>query len=140
MRTNVIRNGAAIALWLGMSLLYSGPAQAVINDHRSPDNTCQGKPEPPTPEKTICERKICTNDGDWMCCNLCTRSGGYCCNLMESTQQTGTTTLSTPKFPRSESERKTPIMRRGLEGEQGAEPASGTVPSDEPAPSGGTTK
>jgi hypothetical protein len=137
------RVGAAALLFLGLFVSYNGLAQALIPDHRSPDGTCQGKPEPPSPA-TGCETKLCTNDGDWMCCNKCTAAGGYCCNLMEAfTSQGGrvrvpggqlqiapgtTTSPSTPKFPKTGTT-TAPIMRRGVEGEQGAEPESGTEKS-----------
>jgi len=135
--------GAAALLLLGITLSFSGPAQALINDHRSPDGTCQGKPEPPSPASG-CETKICTNDGDWMCCNRYTPQGAYSCELIEAfTSQGGRvrvpggrlqmapgtiTSPSTPKFPQTGTT-TAPIMRRGVEGEQGAEPDSGTEKS-----------
>jgi len=145
MRANIMRNGAAALLFLGLSVFHSGPAQALIN-HKSPDGTCQGKPEPPTPASG-CEAKICTNDGDWMCCNLCTVAGGYCCNLMEAftsqggklrlpggqmetapgSPSTGTGTVRPPVVPGT----KPAIRPRGIEGEQPAEPTPGTPTAPE---------
>jgi hypothetical protein len=155
MRLTIVRSGVCLALYLGILVSLPGPAQALINDHRSPDGTCQGKPEPPTPAGTACEQKICTNDGDWMCCNKCTASGGYCCNQMESFQRQGgavrvpggklqmapgaTTSPSTPKFPKTGTT-TAPIMRRGVEGEQGTGAASGNVPPGQTEPSTGGTK
>jgi hypothetical protein len=133
MRLTIAQSGFCLALYLGILVLLPGPAQAAINDHRSPDGTCQGTPEPPTPTGTGCEKKICTNDGDWMCCNLCTIKGGYCCEQMVSTSvrpprsgirapggklqvSPGTSTLDTSKAPKTGTT-TAPIMRRGVEGE-----------------------
>ena len=145
MKLKILRDSAAALLLLGLFVSYNGPAQALPPDHRSPDGTCQGVPEPPTPQGTACEVKLCTNNGDWMCCNKCTAAGGYCCNQMNALTRSqsggmrvpggrlqmapGTiTSPSTPKFPQTGTT-TAPIMRRGVEGEQGAEPESGTEKS-----------
>ena len=150
MKKTMLLNGAAALLFLGVFGFYSGPAQAVPVDHRSSDGTCKGKPEPASPASG-CESKICTNDGDWMCCNTATISGGQNCELIEAfTSQggklrlpggqmqttpgnpsTGTGTVRQPVVPGT----KPPIMRRGIEGEQPAEPTPGT-PTTPEQPSG----
>jgi len=134
MRLTIVHSGVCLALYLGILVSLPAPAQALINDHRSPDGTCQGTPEPPTPAGGICEAKICTNDGDWMCCNKCTIKGGYCCEQMVSTSvrppssgfrapggklqvSPGTSTLEKSQFPTTDT-KTAPIMRRGVEGEQ----------------------
>ena len=137
MRAKILRYSATALLFLGVSVFQGGQAQALINDHRSPDGTCQGVPEPPGPASG-CEAKICTNDGDWMCCNRCTPSGGYCCEQIVTMSRHpqglrppsgfGLAPLNvqpstTPQPPRSTLPGG--VMRRGVEGDQSTEPASG---------------
>ena len=153
MRAKILRYSATALLFLGISMFHAGSAQAAINDHRSPDGTCNGVPEPPSPAGTPCEQKLCTNDGDWMCCKKCTASGGYCCEQIVTSSSKGsgirvpgrqfqkspdmTTTTPSTMMPRTDT--KTPIMRRGVESEQGNEPAtpSDSMKSD---PKSGETK
>src|SRR5262245_57316674 len=137
MRAKILQYGAAALLFLGLSVFQAGQAQAVINDHRSPDGTCNGVPEPPTPAGGICEVKLCTNDGDWMCCNKCTISGGYCCEQMLSMSRTQalrphsginmaplyvqpSTTIQSPR-----SQLSGDVKRRGVEGDQPTEATPG---------------
>jgi len=142
MRLTIIKSGVCLALYLGILVSLPGLAQAAINDHRSPDGTCNGVPEPPTPAGTGCEVKLCTNDGDWMCCNKCTISGGYCCEQMVTSISKGsriripggrlqkapemtTTTPSTSTSPKAGMNAPTsPIMRRGIEGDKPDQSAS----------------
>src|SRR5215217_7565846 len=84
LRSTILRYSASALLLLGILMLHAGPAQALPPDHRSTDGTCGGKAEPPNPAGTPCDVKLCTNDGDWMCCKRCTASGGYCCDQIVS--------------------------------------------------------
>ena len=153
MRANIMRNGAAALLFLGLFVFHSGPAQALPNNH--PDKCSPGYDS--TPEAKQClsvlnpgqiqPLLLCTNDGDTMCCwkNV---SGGYDChqiNALTQSQSGGkrlpggklkmapgtsspdTGTVKPPVVP----ETKSPIMRRGIEGEQPAEPTPGTPTAPE---------
>lgn len=150
MRATILRYGAAALLLLGVSVFLAGPAQAAINDHRSPDGTCNGVPEPPNPAGTPCDRKICTNDGDWMCCKLCTASGGYCCEQIATSSSKGsgmrvpggrlqkapemTTTAPSTMIPRTDM-KTAPIRQRGVESEQPSESAPDkTTPPNQTVP------
>jgi len=143
MKPTIVQRGVCLALYLGILILLPGPALAALNDHRSPDGKCNGVPEPPNPAGTPCEQKLCTNDGDWMCCKRCTASGGFCCEQIATSSSKGsgikvpggrlqktpdmTTTAPSIMMPRTDT--KTPIMRRGVEGEQTSEPATDTPPT-----------
>jgi len=72
MIAKTMRNGAAVLLFLGAFVFYSGPARAEPVDH--PDK-CTG----PVPDWAFsCEKPICTADGDRMCCTS-NKDGGYDC-------------------------------------------------------------
>ena len=137
-------------LFLAISFFHADPVHALINDHRSPDGTCQGTPEPPNPPSG-CESKICTNDGDWMCCNRCTPSGGYCCEQIEtmtsrpkgnfgripSGQLQVAPSNPPPTYHLPQAGMNAPIMRRGVEGDQVSQPTSEpTVSPNETVPGG----
>ena len=140
---SLIRCGAAALLFLALSVIYASQVQAAINDHRGSDGTCQGVPEPPNLPGG-CEAKICTNDGDWMCCNRCTASGGYCCEQIVTMSRhlqglrppSGfsmaplTVQPSTPRQP-LRSTAPGGVMRRGVEGDQATEATGPTVSSEQ---------
>lgn len=152
MRTQILRSAAAALLFLAIAVIYAGQVEAAINDHRGSDGTCQGVPEPPNLPGG-CEAKICTNDGDWMCCNRCTASGGYCCEQIVTMSRplhglrppSGFSLAplnvqpSTPtQPPRSTSSGA--VMRRGVEGDQATEPTGTTVsPGEGPSEVPGCT-
>jgi hypothetical protein len=136
--------GASAMLFLGVFVAYSGPAQAEPPNHPGKCGEFTGDP-------FACRGHIiCTNDGDFMCCTK-NDQGGESCDKVESltsqggklrlpggqlqtapgNSSTGTGTVRQPVFPGT----KAPIMRRGIEGEQPAEPTPATPTSPE-QPSG----
>jgi hypothetical protein len=88
MRANIIRNGASVVLWLGISVCYSVSAQAIPNNPKmcSPgyDTTSQANSCKSVPGAQV----ICTNDGDAMCCTL-NLDGGYNCNQINVASSSG---------------------------------------------------
>ena len=120
----------------GLFVLIAGSAQALPT--KNPEN-CQG---PVTIGVATCPDKPghwveCNNLGDYMCC-VKNDQGGKDCEQIEDTASTPTggvkrfpggvlqnPTLhpspNTSRFPKTGA--KSPIMRRGIEGEQQGEPA-----------------
>jgi hypothetical protein len=144
MRTNIMRYGFAGLLFQGIFVFCWAPAQAMpVNPER-----CKG-PIPIGVDK--CEATqgnfvFCTADGEFMCCHP-NELGGKDCELIESmgVHPQGGLRIpggnlqvapmnpppSTSRFPTTGI--NAPIMRRGVEGEQPAEPAPETsVPPEQP--------
>lgn len=145
MRANIVRNGASVVLWLGISVCYSVSAQALPNnpkmctpgyDSTSEANACKSVPG---------AQVICTNDGDAMCCrqNL---NGGYNCEQINATSSSGvrvpggklsydksgklqvspgTSSPSTSTFPRTGKTTTETLRYRGVEGEPTASAPTG---------------
>lgn len=124
------------ALSLGVLVFHSNPAQAVPIKNA---DKCQG---PVTIGVATCPDKPghwveCNGSGDYMCC-VEPPNGGKDCEQIEDTASTSTggvkrvpggvlqnSTLTpspnTSRFPKTGA--RSPIMRRGVEGEQTGEPA-----------------
>ena len=153
MRADIMRSGAAALLFLGVFLSQPGPVQALpIGGH--PDKCGVNGQNYPTTQGPACEKAggqvWCTNDGDYLCCFVNSQTGAQTCEQIEALvhPQTGgirvpggqlqmapgTTSPSTPRFPQTGTTTP-PIFRRGVEGEQPAEPAPGTtVPPEQTVP------
>lgn len=123
------------ALCLGVLVFHSDPAQAVPIKN---GDKCQG---PVTIGVATCPDKPghwveCTSSGDYMCC-VEPPNGGKDCEQIEDTASTPTggvkrfpggvlknptlnSSPNTSRFPKTGA--KSPIMRRGVEGEQSDEP------------------
>jgi hypothetical protein len=128
-RAAMMRNGAAALLTLGVFVFLSGPAHAFpIGGH--PDKCKGGVPD----GAFTCENHggtvACTNDGDYMCCTK-NAQGGQDCEQIESKPANPKGSLRQQVFPGA----KGPVLRRGVEGEQPAEPVPGAPTSPE-QPSG----
>ena len=135
----------------GVFVFIEGPTQAV--PIKNPEN-CQG---PVTIGVATCPDKAghwveCIPSGDYMCC-VQNDQGGKDCEQIENTTSnpmggvkgfqggvlqnpTVNPSPNTSRFPKTGA--RSPIMRRGLDGEQTGTPASGE--SEQNDQSGGSTK
>jgi hypothetical protein len=137
------RVGAAALLFVSFFVFNSVPAQAASKQILSGE--CKG----PMPDIFACRGTMkCDNDGVYMCCTT-NDKGGQDCEAMElkaSKQLRGGmrvpsgelqvapgTTAPTTKVPKT-GITTAPIMRRGVEGEQGTESPSGTASPGEAQP------